>query len=188
MRIRPRKGRWRAAAVTALVLVVGACGSRSSPAQPTTTPAVTSAPTTASVTTAAPSTSTVPSATTVANTAPDSAAATAQITANWEKFFQPGASIDERVALLQNGEALRPAIEQNASNPLQQQVSAKVTQVTLTSPTEANVTYDVSLSGTVALPAAQGKALLEGGTWKVAQDSFCSLISLGTTAPIPGCS
>jgi hypothetical protein len=136
-----------------------------------------------SVTTA----STSPPSTSATSLAFDQTAATAQITANWEKFFTPGTSIDERVALLQSGAALRAAIEQSATNPLQQQASAKVTQVTFTSPTQATVTYDVSLNGTVALPNAQGTAVLEGGTWKVSQDSFCSLLSLAATGPIPGC-
>jgi hypothetical protein len=128
--------------------------------------------------TTAPTTSTTISA----------ATAKAEITANWEKFFQRGTTVDQRVALLQNGAALRQAVAQNAANPLQQQASAKVTNVTLTSPTTAAVTYDVYLNGKVALPNAQGMAVLEGGTWKVTQASFCSLISLSSPGPVPGCS
>ena len=168
-------------------------------AKPPTTPAATASPSTV-VTTATtvpsvtpvppPSTTPTPTAATTPSTtaAFDEAAARAQITANWEKFFTPGTPIDQRMALLQNGAALRAAIEQSATNPLQQQASAKVTQVTFTSPTEATVTYDVYLNGAVALPNSQGMAVLEGGAWKVAQQSFCSLISLGVSGPIPGCS
>jgi hypothetical protein len=181
------------------VVLVTACGSRVPVAKPPTTPAVTAA-----TATAVPTAPTVPSVTSgpPASTTPtitpttgpsttaafDEAAAQAQIIANWEKFFTPGTSVDERVALLQDGSALRAAIEQSATNPLQQQARAKVTRVTFTSPTEATVTYDVYLNGTVALPNSQGMAVLEGGTWKVAQQSFCSLISLGVSGPIPGCS
>jgi hypothetical protein len=188
--------RWRAWCWSAAVLLVTACGSRVPEAKPPTTPAVTAAttvavttaPTVPSVTSAAPA-STTPTTTAPSTTAAfDEAAAQAQIIANWEKFFTPGTSVDERVALLQDGSALRAAIEQSATNPLQQQASAKVTQVTFTSPTEATVTYDVYLNGTVALPNSQGMAVLQGGTWKVAQQSFCSLISLGVSGPIPGCS
>lgn len=188
-----RDGRWLAA-----VLLIAACGSRVPVAKPPPAPAVTAA-TSIAVTTApaaptVPSVTSVPPASTTATTAGpsttafDEAAARAQITANWETFFTPGTPVDERVALLQNGSALRAAIEQSATNPLQQQASAKVTQVTFTSPTEATVTYDVYLNGAVALPNSQGMAVLEGGTWKVAQQSFCSLISLGVSGPIPGCS
>ena len=178
----------------AALLLLAACGSRVPRAKPPTTP-VPSVATTTSVTTVA----SVTSATATSTSAPptsaapttarfDEAAARAQVIGNWEKFFKPGTSVDERVTLLQNGAALRPAIEQSATNPLQQQASAKVTQVTFTSPTEATVTYDVYLNGAVALPNSQGMAVLDGGTWKVAQQSFCSLISLGVSGPIPGCS
>jgi hypothetical protein len=167
----------------AAAAVFAACGTRvpaAKPAAPTTVAAPTT--TTASPTTAPPTTATpAPPTTSVAT-------AKAEITANWEKFFQHGATVAQRIALLQNGEALRQAVEQNAANPLQQQATAKVTNVTLTSPTTAAVTYDVYLNGKVALPKAQGMAVLDGGTWKVAQASFCSLVSLSSTAPVPGCS
>jgi hypothetical protein len=177
------------------LLLVAACGSRVPVAKPPTTPAGTAA-TTTTVTTAptVPSVTSGPPASTAPTTAPsttaafDEAAAQAQVIANWEKFFTPGTSVDERVTLLQNGSALRAAIEQSATNPLQQQARAKVTHVAFTSPTEATVTYDVYLNGAIALPNSQGIAVLEGGTWKVAQQSFCSLISLGVSGPIPGCS
>ena len=190
---------WRAWRWSAAVLLVTACGSRVPVAKPPTTPAATASPSTV-VTTATtvpsvtpvppPSTTPTPTAATTPSTtaAFDEAAARAQIIANWEKFFTPGTPVDQRMALLQNGAALRAAIEQSATNPLQQQASAKVTQVTFTSPTEATVTYDVYLNGAVALPNSQGMAVLEGGAWKVAQQSFCSLISLGVSGPIPGCS
>jgi hypothetical protein len=185
---------WRAWRWWAAVLLVTACGSRVPVAKPPTT--TVTAPTTVAVTTAPsmPSVTSAPPTATTPTTAPsttgafDEAAARAQIIANWEKFFTPGTAVDERVALLQNGSELRAAIEQSATNPLQQQASAKVTQVAFTSPTEATVTYDVYLNGAVALPNSQGMAVLEGGTWKVAQQSFCSLISLGVSGPIPGCS
>ena len=68
------------------------------------------------------------------------------------------------------------------------QASAKVTRVTFTTLTQATVAYDVYLNGAVALPNAEGTAVLEGGVWKIAQASFCSLVSLGASGPIPGCS
>jgi hypothetical protein len=186
------RGRGRRASLAVVMVLAAACGSRVPASRPPTTPAPSTPPTTSIVapTTTVPSVTTAatsPSSTSPTSVAFDQAAATAQITANWEKFFTPGTSIDERVSLLQNGAALRAAIDQSATNPLQQQASAKVTQVTFTSPTEATVTYDVSLNGTVALPGAQGTAVLEGGTWKVGQASFCSLLSLAGTGPIPGC-
>jgi hypothetical protein len=177
----------------AVVLLAG-CGSRVPVAKPSTTPATTAATSSSAVTTSTVAPVTSAPSSVAPTTAPsttaafDEAAAMAQITANWEKFFTPGTSLDERVALLQNGPALRAAIEQSATNPLQQQAKAKVTKVTFASPTEATVNYDVYLNGAIALPNAEGMAVLEGGTWKVAQASFCSLVSLGASGPLPGCS
>jgi hypothetical protein len=89
---------------------------------------------------------------------------------------------------LENGASLQQALEQRATDPLQQQASAKVKNVDLTAPDHATVTYDVLLNGTVALADSQGIAVLQEGVWKVSANSFCALISLGATAPIPGCS
>ena len=118
----------------------------------------------------------------------DSAAAIAQITQNWEKFFLAGTPLAEREALLEDGSQYEQALTVRASDPLQAQASATVTDVTLTDATHAHVIYDVSLSGTVALPGAEGNAVFQDSTWKVSAESFCSLIALGATEPIPGCS
>lgn len=181
------------------LLVPAACGRRTSSTTPT-TPTIT--PTTAAVGTTTPATiadttTTFPVATTVATTTTtavattttqDVATATAEITTNWERFFLPSTAISDRVALLENGPALQQALEQRSQDPLMLQASATVTQVDLTAPDRATVTYDVSLNGTVALADAQGVAVLQDGVWKVGADSFCALISLGATEPIPGCS
>jgi hypothetical protein len=193
-----------ASALTIAPLVAVACGGRSattssSGSRPATSasasPATSAAGTSASiattvrssvpatVTTTSSSTAVAPSTTTV-----DAAAIKAQITANWERFFLPSTSIADRTSLLQNGIALRAALEQRAKDPLQQQASAKVTSIDLDAPGHAVVTYYVSLNGAVALPDAQGVAVLQDGVWKVSADSFCALISLGATEPIPGCS
>jgi hypothetical protein len=162
-----------------------------------TTPTATTAPSISSISSISstvavtqPPGTTAPLATTTGSSATtvDAAAAKAQITTNWERFFLPSTSLADRAALLENGAALQAALEQRAKDPLQQQASAKVKAIDLTAPDRATVTYDVSLNGTVALPDAQGVAVLQQGVWKVSADSFCALISLGATDPIPGCS
>jgi hypothetical protein len=120
-------------------------------------------------------------------TVPAGEAAKAEITANWERFFLPTTALADRVALLENGPALRQALEFRATDPLQQQASAKVKNIDQTAPNRATVTYDVLLNGAVALTDAQGTAVLQDGVWKVGAESFCALISLGASAPIPGC-
>ena len=105
----------------------------------------------------------------------------------WERFFAPTATVDERVAALEGGETLRAAVEQRAFDPLQAHASAQVAKVDLVATDRAVVTYDVFLDASVALSAAQGFAVREGGVWKVSAESFCALVSLGASAPIPGC-
>jgi hypothetical protein len=51
--------------------------------------------------------------------------------------------------------------------------------VTLTSATQANVKYDVTAAGAPVATGATGTAVLQGGTWKVGDDVFCSLLKEG---------
>src|SRR5487761_172420 len=74
-----------------------------------------------------------------------SSGAVAQITANWEKFFNSSTPNSQRVTLLQNGNAFAGAISGLAS--LVSNLGAKVTGVTLTSATKATVTYDLTSGG-----------------------------------------
>jgi hypothetical protein len=109
----------------------------------------------------------------------------AQITANWVAFFNPKTPFAKRISLLQNGPAFASNIRSSASFPGASSASAKVTKVTVTSATQANVTYEILLLGTPVLSNQKGVAVLEGGTWKVGDASFCSLLTLegGGKAP-----
>jgi hypothetical protein len=112
--------------------------------------------------------------------------AAAQITANWEKFFNASTPLAERVKLLQNGAALESAIKAFSSLPLASGIGAKVTHVTVNSATKATVTYDLTSSGGSALLSNQkGTSVYEDGTWKVGTASLCGLLTLipGGTVP-----
>ena len=120
----------------------------------------------------------------------DPVAAEAEVKKNWETFFLTGNPPETTLALLEDadqlGEALQIAAKLRDPNAKQ---SAAVKKVTFTSATEADVTYDLSIGGTVVLPGAQGKAVLQDGTWKVSRTTFCTLTSLGAQGQtIPGCS
>ncbi|GAA1251904.1 hypothetical protein GCM10009665_48250 [Kitasatospora nipponensis] len=119
------------------------------------------------------------------------AAATTQVTQNWQNFFSPATPIDAKTALLQHGAQLQPLLQAFAADPRISQISAQVTNVQFTSDTTAIVTYDLSLQGQVVQPAAAGQAVLEDGTWKVSQATLCGLVAQsGNTAAsaVPGCS
>jgi hypothetical protein len=99
------------------------------------------------------------------------------------KFFAGTTPNSERVSLLQNGQAFGKTI--GAMSSMGTTASAKVTAVKLTSPTKAAVTYTVYLGRTPMLPNAKGVALLENGTWKVSDASFCQLLTLENAGKAP---
>ncbi|RKT11532.1 hypothetical protein BX285_5484 [Streptomyces sp. 1114.5] len=142
---------------------------------------------------ASASASATPSAgATPTGTAPaDPAAAKAEITTNWEKFFDPNTPIPDKAKLLQGGDTLLPVLQGFSQDPRVGQVQAKVSDVAFTDASDAAVTYSLSLQGTVVEPSASGQAVLENGTWKVSRSTLCGLLTQAGGAsgtPIPGCS
>jgi hypothetical protein len=140
----------------------------------------------------APPTPTVERTTTRAPaTAPaQPAAAEAEIKANWQKFFDPKTSLKDKQSVLENGDRMAPVLQAFSGDARGGQVQAKVTKVEFTSPTEANVTYTLTLKGATALPDASGTAVEQDGTWKVSAKTLCALLQLsgnGSPSPIPGC-
>ncbi|MGH3214329.1 MAG: hypothetical protein ACRDL9_07095 [Trebonia sp.] len=125
-----------------------------------------------------------PAATTSAATAASSSAAAggsavAQITANWEAFFNPATPNAKRVLLLENGAQFASAITAFSASPLAQSVSSKVDSVSLTSTTKANVKYDLTAAGTSVATGQTGTSVLQNGVWKVGDDVFCGLLKQG---------
>ncbi|CAL9607448.1 hypothetical protein [Streptomyces sp. Tu 3180] len=120
----------------------------------------------------------------------DRAAAEQEIRQNWEKFFDPGTSLEEKKNLLQNGDLLGPVLEAFSGDERVGQVRAEVTGITFVSPTEADVTFALSLRGATVLPDASGTAVEQDGTWKVSAKSLCALVELsgdGSPPALPGC-
>jgi uncharacterized lipoprotein YbaY len=114
--------------------------------------------------------------------------ATAQITANWEEFFNAKTPVSRRVQLLQNGQVFAAVISAQAGSGLASQASAKVSKVTVTSASQATVNYSILVAGQTALPNQTGVAVLEDGIWKVGDSSFCGLLAMeagGSTSGLP---
>lgn len=175
---------------TAALLTVSACGGGSSKpsSSATTATTATTAPSTPSPATTTSTTSPTETGTATGSAPADAAAATAQIKQNWQTFFDPKTSIADKEKYLQNGQVLAPLLAGFAADPRVGQVSAAVSNVTFTSPTTATVTYALSLQGTVVEPNATGKAVLQDGTWKVADSTLCGLVALTGNTKLPGCS
>ena len=160
-------------ALIAVAATVTACGSSSgSGGSPTASPA---SPTTA--TTSPPSTG-----------GTGSAADQATIKANWEAFFNNKTPVNKRIALLENGQQFASTIHAMAGSGLAALATAKVTQVTVNSPSQATVKYDILVGGTPELKGQTGVAVKQGGTWKVGVKSFCGLLIIenaGKTSGLP---
>jgi hypothetical protein len=164
------------ALVLALALAVTACSSSSSSSSSSA-----SSPPASSSTTSAPVSSPAP----VASSAATNPAAAAQISANWEKFFNSSTSLSERVALLQNGSNFSSAISALSKLPLASGIGAKVTGVMLNSATSATVTYNLVSGSTTLLGGQKGTAVYEDGTWKVGDASLCNLFKLVPGGTLP---
>ena len=155
----------------ALAAALAGCSSSSSPSA-----------TTSASTTPTQATTPVGPATPVPSTS-SSSGAVAEITANWEKFFNSSTPTAQRVALLQNGSTFATAI--SGLSGLVSKLGAKVTNVTLNSATTATVTYNLTAGGSSLLTGQTGKAVLENGVWKVGDASLCGLLKLVPGGTVP---
>jgi hypothetical protein len=161
-----------------LVTAMSACSSSSSSSSSSAAPS-----------TPAASSPSAPAATSSAAASGGSSSAVAEITTNWNTFFNSATPNSKRVQLLQNGSQFSSAISAFASSPLAAAVTSKVDSVTVTSATAAKVKYDLSALGTTVANGASGTSVLQDGTWKVGDDVFCGLLSqaksAGLTIPVP---
>jgi hypothetical protein len=157
----------------ALALAVTACSSSSSSSS--------SSAASSPVSSAAPVSSAPVSSAPASSSSSGNSAAVAEITANWEKFFNASTPLSQRVALLQNGSSFSSAIDSFSKLPLANGIGAKVTGVTVTSATMATVTYSIVSGSTTLLGGQTGTAVYQDGMWKVGDASLCNLFKL-----IPG--
>jgi hypothetical protein len=168
----------------ALAATVGACsssGSTSAAGSPSASAPAPSSP--------APASSSAPASSPAApgSSAPAAAGgnAKAQITANWEAFFNGKTSAARKISLLQNGDKFSVIIKAQAGSGLASSAGAKVTAVVVNSSTSATVSYDITLSGATALANQTGTAVYEDGMWKVGDVSFCQLLKLENNGTAP---
>ena len=143
--MRYRKLTWVVVLGPALGVVLVACGSSG-----TTAPKASSSP---------------PASASAAPAASASGSATAQITADWQAFFNAKTPVARRVELLQNGQVFAAVIRAQAGSTLASAATAQVTKVTLVSPAQAKVTYSILVGGTPQLKNLAGVAILQDGTW-----------------------
>jgi hypothetical protein len=108
-------------------------------------------------------------------------AAVAAIRANWETVFNGKASIPSRLALVQDGSQVAAFVQAQAKTSFGAAAAgstATISSVTITSPGQATVHYEVLLLGTPLLKNQVGVAVYLSGVWRVAIASFCGLTYL----------
>ena len=117
--------------------------------------------------------------------APPSVSASTLITTNWETFFNGKSRREEDRAAAERANVRLRHPGSVQLKPGQVGLGPKVLKVTVTSPAQAAVTYNVLLSGTTALSNQTGTAVYQTGPWKVGDVSFCGLLALegGGKAP-----
>jgi hypothetical protein len=156
------------AAAGLAVLTIASCSSSKS--SPKTTPPPTSQVTTPSGTAGGPP--------------PTIDAATVAAVKNaYVTFFDPKTPQATSMGLLQDGTAFKAALEEQAKGTFAQNASATVAKVTLQSPNTAKVVFSILVSGKVTLAGQPGYAVHEDGTWKVAGQTFCGLLTLEGSVP-----
>jgi hypothetical protein len=151
---------WAVMAATGCLILAACGGGSSSSAKPASPPA------TASASTAEPT---------------SGPAAVAAITANWKTVFNGKAPIPQRLALVQDGSQVAAFVQAQAKTSFGQAATgstATVSAVTITSPSQATVHWDLLLLGTPLLKNQVGTAIYQDGIWKVAIASFCGLAYL----------
>ena len=166
----------KAAALALVAVLAAACGGSSSGGG--TTPS--SAPTSG--------TSATPSATATAPA--DPAAAKAEITQVWVKFFNSSTNQYVAKGLLEDGDQLGAALKLAQKEDKQTNLDrrAKVKLIKFFDATTANVTWILYNGTTKVLDNASGQAKLVDGHWKVSKLTFCTLVTLGNNQVAPkGC-
>ena len=158
----------------ALAATITACSSSSSSSSAPASPSA-SATTSAAAPTTAPASPTAAASTPAATSTSDAAAT---IEKNWVTFFNGKTPAATRQSLVQDGSQFATVLKAQASSAQSQAAGASVQKVTLTSATQAAVTYTILISGSPVLAGQKGTAVLEGGTWKVSLTSFCGLLAL----------
>jgi hypothetical protein len=108
---------------------------------------------------------------------------TALITQAYEVFFSNNSTTPQSQAALQHGEKFTAALDAEGTSSYATKSSATVSKVVVLSPNSADVTFSVISNGVAVLKDTPGKAVREGGTWKVAAQTFCALLTLQGNPP-----
>jgi ABC-type glycerol-3-phosphate transport system substrate-binding protein len=109
-----------------------------------------------------------------------------EITTLYTTFFNDQTPIDQAVQMLEDGESLRSALEQQKASGAAAGLTAQVKSVQFRSETQADVVVDLLLKGSPVAPNTKGEAKFIDGRWKVNKALMCTLLGLAGQTP-PAC-
>jgi endonuclease/exonuclease/phosphatase family metal-dependent hydrolase len=125
-----------------------------------------------------------PEVTTTTVVGPVDASTEAAITTAFTDLFGGEVTnVDQKLASLEDGEALREAFLQSyeATKAVASQISVRIDAITLVDPSHADVTYTLLLDGTPVLDHLAGRAVLANGRWLVSRRTYCEVSTQGAT-------
>ncbi|MEE1940208.1 hypothetical protein V1L54_12485 [Streptomyces sp. TRM 70361] len=175
--------RQRTAVLAALTALLAAACTGGGGEEPSPTPSP-SAPATAPSRPATdpPTASLSPSPSVTATAPEDPAGAAEEIRENWEEFFT-AASVDDKAALVEDGELYRLMIEGFTRDEDAELLRVRVDRTAFTSPESARVGYTLTREGSPVATGATGTAVRQEGTWKISFTTLCSLTRYGDDVP-----
>jgi hypothetical protein len=112
--------------------------------------------------------------------------AEADIRALYAKFFSDTTTVDDAVKLLEEGESLRGALDEQKKSGAAKGISSAIKTVQFQSETLADVNFDILLNGKVVAANTKGQAKFIDGQWKINKALFCTLVGLAGQNP-PAC-
>ena len=127
-------------------------------------------------------TSTLPAAS-VTTSPPVSAATRAAVVRAYRIFFASESTVAQSQAALQHGQKFTKTLVAQGKTSYAAKTTATVQSVRQDAPHTAAVTFTIFTGGAAALSRVEGHAVLEGGRWKVAAQTFCQLLKLEGDAP-----
>jgi hypothetical protein len=104
------------------------------------------------------------------------------ITDAYAAFFNSKSAVAQSEGALQHGSAFHATLVEQAKGQFSNNSSAKVGAISV-SGSRAYVTFSILSKGKPLLNNFKGYATLEGGKWKVAAITFCTLLQLQGGAP-----
>ncbi|MGI8755127.1 MAG: hypothetical protein ACR2MB_04560 [Acidimicrobiales bacterium] len=114
---------------------------------------------------------------------------TSAIAKAFATVFGGGATIPERVAGIDGGEAVATVVADGyaRNRAVADRITVRIDRAELVHPDEADVTFTLLLDGSAVLDNLPGRAVRVDGSWLVTKATFCSVGTLGSTAVPAAC-